>query len=318
MLAALRQRHRNPFDARWRPHGHGWRAIAEPNPGEHEMKALEGKVAVIVGGTSGIGARTAEVFVEEGATVVIAGRRSDAGEALASKLGGAASFVKTDAASETELKDLIDGTAQRFGRIDCLFNNAGYGIPQRSIADLDIAEFDAQMAVIVRAVVLGMKFVAPVMLRQRSGCILNTGSIAAHRSGLSSQTYSLAKAAVVHATRCVAAELGEHNIRVNSISPGAIVTGVFAKGVGVDPNTADRHLETVTRHFANAQPIPRAGMPQDIAQAALFLASDSGSFINGVDLVVDGGVITGNRFSAGIQARRDLVAAVKAEIDSAG
>jgi NAD(P)-dependent dehydrogenase (short-subunit alcohol dehydrogenase family) len=282
------------------------------------MRVLDGKVAVIVGGTSGIGARTAELFVEEGATVVIAGRRRDAGEALVRKLGAAASFVKTDVAREQELKALIDGTAARFGRIDCLFNNAGYGILQRSIADLDIAEFDAQMAVIVRAVMLGMKFVAPIMLRQRSGCILNTGSIAAHRSGLSSQTYSAAKAAVVHATRCVAAELGESNIRVNSISPGAIVTGVFAKGVGVDPNTADRHLETVTKHFASAQPIPRAGMPEDIARAALYLASDAGSFVNGIDLVVDGGVVIGNRFSAGAQARGELVAAVKAEIDAAG
>src|SRR5882672_12160034 len=279
------------------------------------MNVLDGKVAVIVGGTSGIGARTAELFVEEGATVVIAGRRSDAGEALVRKLGAAASFVKTDVAREQELKELIDGTAARFGRIDCLFNNAGYGIPQRSIADIDIAEFDAQMAVIVRAVMLAMKFIAPIMLRQRSGCILNTGSIAAYRASLSSQTYSVAKAAVVHATRCVAAELGESNIRVNCISPGAIVTGVVAKGVGIDSNVADRHLATVTEHFAKAQPIPRAGLPEDIARAALFLASDAGSFINGVDLVVDGGAIAGNRFSAGAAARQALVDAVKAEIE---
>src|SRR6266851_9756873 len=206
------------------------------------MKVLDGKVAVIVGGTSGIGARTAELFVEEGATVVIAGRRREAGEALAQKLGATASFVKTDVAREDELRALIDATAARFGRLDCLFNNAGYGIPQRSIADLDVAEFDAQMAVIVRAVMLAMKFAAPIMLRQRSGSIINTGSIAAHRSGLSSQTYSAAKAAVVHATRCVAAELGESGIRVNSISPGAIVTGIFAKGAGIDRNVADRHV----------------------------------------------------------------------------
>jgi len=127
------------------------------------MKVLDGKVAIIVGGTSGIGARTAELFVEEGATVVIAGRRRDAGEALARKLASAASFVQTDVAREQELRELIEGTAARFGRIDCLFNNAGYGIPQRSIADLDIAEFDAQMAVIVRAVMLAMKFVAPAL-----------------------------------------------------------------------------------------------------------------------------------------------------------
>ena len=205
--------------------------------------------------------------------------------------------------TNSQLKALIEGTATRFGRLDCLFNNAGYGILQRSIVDLDIAEYDAMMSVVLRAVMLGMKFAAPIMLRQRSGCIINTGSIAAHRSGLSSQTYSVAKAGVVHATRCVAAELGESNIRVNSISPGAIVTGVFAKGIGIDSNVADRHLATVTKRFAQAQPIPRAGLPEDIARAALFLASDAGSFVNGIDLVVDGGVITGNRFSAGAAAR---------------
>ena len=278
------------------------------------MSILDGKVAIITGGTSGIGARTAALFVEEGAKVVIAGRRRDVGEALAQRLGQAASFVQTDVAHEAELKALIDGTAARFGRLDCLFNNAGYGILQRSIVDLDIAEYDAMMAVVVRAVMLGMKFAAPIMLRQRSGSIINTGSIAAHRSGLSSHTYSAAKAAVVHATRCVAAELGESNIRVNSISPGAIVTGVFAKGVGIDSNLADRYLATVTERFAQAQPIPRAGLPEDIARAALYLASDAGSFVNGIDLVVDGGVIAGNRFSAGPAARRELVAAVKAEI----
>jgi NAD(P)-dependent dehydrogenase (short-subunit alcohol dehydrogenase family) len=279
------------------------------------MNVLDGKVAIIVGGTSGIGARTAELFVEEGATVIIAGRRRDAGETLAQRLGQSASFVQADVAREDDLKTLIEGTAARFGRVDCLFNNAGYGIPQRSIVDLDIAEYDAMMAVVVRGVMLGMKFVAPIMLRQRSGSIINTGSIAAHRASLSSQTYSLAKAAVVHATRCVAAELGESNIRVNSITPGAIVTGVFAKGVGVDPNVADRYLATVTKRFAQAQPIPRAGMPEDIARAALYLASDAGSFINGIDLVIDGGAITGNRFSAGAAARLELVEALKAEIE---
>ncbi|MBI3513692.1 MAG: glucose 1-dehydrogenase [Proteobacteria bacterium] len=279
------------------------------------MGVLEGKVAVIAGGTSGIGARTAELFVEEGATVVIAGRRRDTGEALAQRLGPAASFVRTDVAHEAELKALIEGAAARFGRLHCLFNNAGYGIAQRSIVDLDIAEYDQMMAVVLRAVVLAMKFVAPIMLRQRSGSIINTGSIAAYRASLSAQTYSTAKAAVLHATRCVAAELGESNIRVNCISPGAIVTGVFAKAIGIDSDVADRHLATVTARFAEAQPIPRAGMPEDIARAALYLASDAGSFVNGIDLVVDGGAIVGNRFSAGVAARRALVEAVKAEIE---
>src|SRR5256712_13190350 len=110
------------------------------------MKVLDGKVAIIVGGTSGIGARTAELFVEEGATVVIAGRRRDAGEALARKLGSAATFVQTDVARDQELRELIEGTAARFGRTDCQFNNLRYGIPQRSIADLVIVEVVGQVA----------------------------------------------------------------------------------------------------------------------------------------------------------------------------
>jgi NAD(P)-dependent dehydrogenase (short-subunit alcohol dehydrogenase family) len=279
------------------------------------MGVLDGKIAIVTGGTSGIGARTVELFVEEGANVVIAGRRRDVGEALAKRLGEAASFVQTDVGHDAELKGLIEDTAARFGRLDCLFSNAGHGIPQRGIADLDIAEYDAMMAVLVRGTMLGMKFAAPIMLRQRSGSIINTGSIAAYRASLSSQTYSAARAAVVHATRCVAAELGESGIRVNSISPGAIVTGVFAKGVGIDSNLADRHLATVTERFAEAQPIPRAGMPEDIARAALYLASDASSFVNGIDLVVDGGALTGARFSAGAASRRALVEAVKAEIE---
>jgi NAD(P)-dependent dehydrogenase (short-subunit alcohol dehydrogenase family) len=283
--------------------------------GTTAMGVLDGKVAIITGGTSGIGARTVELFVEEGAMVVIAGRRRDVGEALAQRLGETASFVQTDVGREAELKALIEGTASRFGRLDCLFNNAGYGIPQRGIADLDIAEYDAMMAVLVRGVMLSMKFAAPFMLRQRSGSIINTGSIAAYRASLSSQTYSVARAAVVHATRCVAAELGESGIRVNCISPGAIVTGVFAKGVGIDSNVADRYLATVTKSFAQAQPIPRAGLPEDIARAALYLASDAASFVNGIDLVVDGGALSGARFSAGAASRRELVEAVKAEIE---
>jgi NAD(P)-dependent dehydrogenase (short-subunit alcohol dehydrogenase family) len=270
------------------------------------MGALEGKIAIVTGGTSGIGARTAELFVDEGAMVVVAGRRSNAGTALASRLGKGTNFIRTDVGSEADIKALIEGTVQRLGRLDCLFNNAGYGIPHRSIADLDVAEYDAITAVLVRGVMLGMKYASQAMLRQRSGSIINTGSVAAYRSGYGSQTYSMAKAAVVHATHCVAAELGESGIRVNSISPGFIVTGIFGKGAGIDSDTADRHTAAVAERSAKAQPIPRAGLVDDIAQAALYLASDASSFVNGHDLVVDGGLITGARFSAGTAARREL------------
>jgi NAD(P)-dependent dehydrogenase (short-subunit alcohol dehydrogenase family) len=278
------------------------------------MGMLDGKIAIITGGTSGIGARTATLFIDEGATVVIAGRRADLGNALASRLGKAASFSRTDVSSEADVKDLIEGTVQRFGRLDCLFNNAGYGIPHRSIADLDVTEFDAIMTVLVRGIMLGMKYAAHAMLRQRSGSIINTGSVAAYRSGYGSQTYSLAKAAVVHATHCVAAELGESGIRVNSISPGFIVTGIFAKGAGIDSDTADRHTEAVAERLAKMQPIPRAGLADDIARAALYLASDASYFVNGHDMVVDGGLITGSRFSAGTASRRELNDALQQEI----
>jgi NAD(P)-dependent dehydrogenase (short-subunit alcohol dehydrogenase family) len=280
------------------------------------MGALDGKIVVITGGTSGIGARTAELFIEEGATVVIAGRRSEVGIALASRLGRAASFIRADVGSEADVKSLIEGTVQRFGRLDCLFNNAGYGFPQYSIAELDFAEYDALMAVLVRGVMLGMKYAAHAMLRQQSGSIINTGSVAAYRAGYSSQTYSLAKAAVVHATHCVAAELGEAGIRVNCISPGGIVTGIFGKVAGIDSDTADHHTAAVAERLAKMQPIPRAGLVDDIARAALYLASDASTFVNGHDLVVDGGLITGTRYSAGKASRKELFEALRQEAQS--
>ena len=261
------------------------------------MGALDGKVAIITGGTSGIGARTAELFVAEGAKVVVAGRRQAEGESLTKALGSAATFLRTDVTKESDIKALIEQTLARFGRLDCLFNNAGNPGRLTSIADLDMDHFDTVIATHLRAVVLGMKYAAPAMIRQGSGSIINTGSIAGLRAGCSAHSYSAAKAAVIHVTRCVAAELGEKGIRVNSISPGAIVTGIFAKGAGVADTAADSTADGLKERFAAFQPIPRAGLPEDIAQAALYLASDAGSFVSGQDLVVDGGRIDGSGWS---------------------
>jgi NAD(P)-dependent dehydrogenase (short-subunit alcohol dehydrogenase family) len=275
------------------------------------MGVLDGKVAIVTGATSGIGARTAELFAEEGATVVLAGRRADVGRDLAARIGQAASFVQTDVAEAEQVRALIEGTASRFGRLDVLFNNAGTGIPHRSIVDLDLAEYDALMALLVRSVAVGMKYAAPIMIRQKSGSIINTGSVAAFRAGGGSQTYSAAKAAVVHFSKVVAAELGEYGVRVNSLSPGAIVTGIFGKGIGIDPNVADRQTELLMTRFAKSQPIPRAGMPDDIARGALFLASDASNFINGTDLLIDGGMITGTRFSVSTAGRGEIQQALR-------
>jgi NAD(P)-dependent dehydrogenase (short-subunit alcohol dehydrogenase family) len=262
------------------------------------MGRLEGKVAVITGATSGIGWRTAEIFVAEGAKVVAAGRRGAEGEALAKKLGANCLFKQTDVTDEAQMKALISHAVEKFGRIDCLFNNAGGPAQTGGIEGLDVAQFDAAMATLVRSVMLGMKHAAPHMRRQGSGSIINNGSIAGHLAGYSSSlVYGAAKAAVIHFTKCVAMELGEAGVRVNSISPGAIATGILAKAMGLEPGAADNKADVLEGLFKSAQPIPRAGIPDDIAHAAAFLASDQSSFINGADLVIDGGVIGGRNWT---------------------
>ncbi len=258
---------------------------------------LDGKVAVITGATSGIGARTAGIFVAAGARVVIAGRRRDKGEALAAALGNAASFVRTDVCVETEVAAMIEHAVQRFGRIDCLFNNAGSLPPVSDIASVAMADFDAAIALHVRSALAGMKHAAPIMIRQRSGSIINMSSIVGIRAGIGDITYSTVKAAVLHLTRCAAVELGEHGIRVNSVSPGRVVTGIFGKAFGLEDDAADVGADAVRAALReilpHEQPLPRIGTADDVAQTVLFLASDYSSFINGHDLVVDGGAMAG-------------------------
>ena len=259
------------------------------------MGRLNGKVAVITGATSGIGLTTAEVFVAEGAKVVVAGRRVREGEALAKRLRDNCIFRQTDVTVEAQMHALIALAVDKFGRIDCLFNNAGGPAQTGGIEGLDAARFDLAMATLVRSVMLGMKHAAPYMKKQGFGSIINNGSIAGRLAGFSSSiVYSAAKAAVIHLTRCVAMELGESGIRVNSISPGAIATGIFAKALGLSVDAAENTPPVMRLAYRSAQPIPRAGLPEDIAQAAVFLASDESTFINGHDLVVDG-AITGGR-----------------------
>src|SRR3954447_17996503 len=263
------------------------------------MGRLDGKVAVITGATSGIGLRTAELFVAEGAKVIIAGRRVPEGEALASKLGATCVFRQTDVTLEAQMKALIELAVDRFGGIDCLFNNAGGPAQTGGIEGFEVERFDAAMATLVRSVMLGMKHAAPHMRKQGSGSIINNGSIAGRLAGFSSSVvYGAAKAAVIHLTRCVAMELGESGIRVNSISPGMIATGILGKALGLSVEAAEKKTDTMREIFRTAQPIPRAGLPDDIAHAAVFLASDESSFINGHDLVIDGAITGGRNWTA--------------------
>ena len=264
------------------------------------MELLKGKVAIITGATSGIGRRTVERFVEEGARVLFCGRRAELGASLEAALGAErARFMQADVTREADIEKLVAACVKAWGRIDCLFNNAGGPAPQGGIEVTPVAGFDAAIATLVRSVMLGMKHAAPIMIKQRSGSIINNGSVAGVRAGLSSSmTYSAAKAAVVHMSSCVAMQLGEQNVRVNCISPGGIATGIFGKAFGLSAEAAEKSAEAVKAGLAKLQPIPRAGITDDIANAAVFLASDQSSFINGHNLVVDGGLVGGRQWSA--------------------
>jgi NAD(P)-dependent dehydrogenase (short-subunit alcohol dehydrogenase family) len=270
------------------------------------MGSLEGKVAIVTGGTSGIGAACAELFVAEGALVVIAARRLEEGEALVAKLGDAASYVRTDVSREDDVRALVASTVARHGRLDCLVNNAGHSNGVQSISAVDAAQFDALFAVHLRGTLLGMKYASPVMLRQRSGSIVNVASIAAHLPGIAGHTYAALKAAIVQLTRSVALELGEGGVRVNSVSPGAIVTGIFGKAAGMTESQAACTFETLAARFATFQSIPRAGMPRDVADVVAWLASDRAAFVNGADIKIDGAIPGGLSWARQSEMRAGL------------
>ncbi len=229
--------------------------------------------------------------------LVIAGRRQQRGEILAQRLGPAASFIRTDVTVEADVKAMIDHAVERFGRLDCLMNNAGSGSQFSTIADVDLRQFDAVIAVHLRAVLAGMKYAAPVMAAQGSGSIINVASVNGTRAGLGGHYYSAAKAASIHLTRCAAVELGEKGIRVNSLSPGMTVTGAFGKYGGMSPDEADEHPEYAEAAIAvilrRWQPLPYVAHADDVAQAALFLASDASRMVTGHNPIVDGGISAG-------------------------
>lgn len=255
---------------------------------------LADKVIIITGGTSGIGAATARRCAAEGAKVVLAGRSADKGDALARELGGEAVFYQTDVMREADIASLVDKTMERFGRLDCLFNNAGAG-ERSSVESVTEEQFAEVMQLLVGSVVFGMKHAARVMKPQGGGSIINNSSIAAHRINQGGYLYSGAKAAVSHLTRLAGVELGPHGIRVNAISPGAIATPIFwggsARANTLSAEENQQKMAKLQRNLAHATPTPRAGLAEDIANAAVFLASDEASFINAHDLVVDGGRI---------------------------
>jgi NAD(P)-dependent dehydrogenase (short-subunit alcohol dehydrogenase family) len=258
---------------------------------------LEGKVAVITGAASGIGAATARLFIAEGASVVLADIQDARGEKMVEEFGPRASFHHTDVTKEAEIRGAVERATEKYGRLDVMFNNAGAGHPEGFIQDLTPEVFHGVVDLLLGGVMFGMKHAVPVMKAQKSSSIINTASIAGLGVGYGGTMYSACKAAVIHVTKVVANEIGEDNIRVNAIAPGAIPTAIFGRAGGMDQDGAEALIPMLKMGFAKAQPIPRSGEAEDIARAALWLASDASSFVTGVTLPVEGGMTTGKLFS---------------------
>lgn len=257
------------------------------------MGRLDGKVAIITGGASGIGAGTVRRFAEEGAKVLITDLDADKGEALAAELGDATAFLRTDVSQEEQVAAMIAEATDRWGRLDCLFNNAGFGGALGPISTTTLDDYDLTMDVLLKSVFLGMKHAAPVMTAQGSGSIISTASVAGIRVGYAPHLYSVAKCAVIHLTKTVALELGEHNVRVNAICPGFIATPLAAGR----PDADESQIQQLREAGAASQAMGRVGEPRDIANMALFLASDESEWITGREFVVDGGFEAGPPWS---------------------
>jgi NAD(P)-dependent dehydrogenase (short-subunit alcohol dehydrogenase family) len=259
------------------------------------MGRLDGKVAVITGGASGIGEATVRLFIEEGARCVIADVQDDRGNTLASDLGGLAQYRRTDVTVEDDVKAAVALAASKFGRLDCIFNNAGIVGTVGPIEDTPADEYDLTMNVLLRGPFFGMKHAAPVMKSQGDGgSIISTASVAGVTGGDGPHIYSAAKAGVMHLSRSVALELAEYGIRVNAICPGGIVTPLITQGI---PNV-EQAADMARAGLKMFQPIRRAGEATDIAQCALWLASDESTFVTGQAIVVDGGLTAGRQWNA--------------------
>ncbi|MEX1103275.1 MAG: SDR family oxidoreductase, partial [Dehalococcoidia bacterium] len=223
------------------------------------MTRLDGKVAVISVAASGIGAETARLFVSEGASVVLADIQDAHGQKIADELGANATYLHVDVTNEADVAGAIQLAVERYGRIDCMFNNAGIPGHTALIEDTDYEAAKQSVDVLLMSVFLGMKHAVKAMKAQGSGSIISTASVAGIGVGYGGNVYSACKAAIIHLTRCVANEVGESNIRVNAIAPGGIPTAIFGKAMGLDQDAAEGVAKMMAAGMGKAQPIPRAG-----------------------------------------------------------
>ena len=253
---------------------------------------ISGKVAVVTGAASGLGEATARLMHAEGASVLLTDIQDDRGQQVAAELGDRCRYLHCDVTAEPDVARAVDTAVGEFGRLDCMFNNAGIIGAHGGIDEIPLEEYEFTMAVLLRSVFLGLKHAARVMKPQHSGVILNTTSIGGLQGGLGPHVYGAAKGAVIALTKNVAAELGAWSIRVNAIAPGKILTPMNAATIVGDPDAMDEAREA----FATRTPLRgRIGVADDIAHAALWLASDDAGFVSGHVLVVDGGLTTGSK-----------------------
>ncbi|WP_313906762.1 glucose 1-dehydrogenase [Sphingorhabdus sp. SMR4y] len=258
---------------------------------------FEGKTAVITGGSSGIGRGSVELFLREGAAVVMGDIDEAEGTAMMSALGENFLFKPCDVTQEADIKALMDYAAEETGGIDILFNNAGAGGPRAPIDEISGDEWDFAMALLLKSVAMGIRHAAPHLKKRGGGAIVNTASVCSFQAGYGPTAYSTAKAGVLHLTKLAAAELARYNIRVNAICPGFIQTNIFAATVGADKEEAQQINAVLGQAAASAQPVARPGVPADIAEAAAYLASDAAGFVTGTHILVDGGMLVGTQGS---------------------
>ena len=251
---------------------------------------LAGKVAVITGAASGIGEATARRFVEEGCKVVVGDIQEDAGQALADELGEGVVFAQCNVTSEDEVAALVDLAVSEFGQLDVMFNNAGIVGAIGPIDTTIDAEWNATLAVLLNGVFYGMKHAARFMKTQKSGSIISMSSVAGLTGGLGPHAYAAAKHAVVGLTQNVGAELCAYGVRVNAIAPYSVATSMVADAYLHDHKAIDQ----ATKMLADESPlVGRPGLALDVANAALWLASDEAGYTSGHTLTVDAGVTSG-------------------------
>ena len=263
------------------------------------MGRLDRKVAVVTGAASGIGRGTALCLAREGAAVLAADLNSQGGEQVIGEIaaaGGRAVFQHTEVSSEPDIKALVDRALSEYGRLDIMFNNAGLVGAVGPIEKVGADDWDRTIAVLLRAVFLGIKYAVEPMRKAGGGSIISTSSIASFLPSPYGAAYAAAKGAVISLTRAAALQLGPDCIRVNCICPGAINTPIWGSMPGFsDPAAVAQLLDHV-------QTIPRVGRPEDIASMVLFLASDESEWVTGQAMIVDGGLTVGPRFSSALAA----------------